>query len=132
MVSSELYTERLHKGTDEKQRIREWQRKNEIHPLAYYDAFNLNDIFYENNSHNDSDFDGTISSDPLSHTMAINETQMSGLILELPNLEDDSLRKPVTTRRECTCNINSEDIRNNITPNRVPLCQRKKVSSPAA
>ena len=157
MVSSELNTQCLHKGTDMKQRIREWQRKNEIHPLAFYESFSLDGIFDEIDSPYDSDVgeplsseplsseplsseplsseplsSEPLSSEPLSHTMFINETQIGGLIVETPDLEDNSQRKPVTITRERACNINSKDIRNMMTRNRVASCQRKEVSSPAA
>ena len=129
MSSSESHTQYLHKNTDEKKRIREWQRKNEIHPLAFYELFDLNDAFDENISLNDSDSDGSLSIDPPSHSMSVNEMQIGGLIAELPNLEDNSQRKQVTISKECSCNINSTNI---ITPIYVAPRQRTKVSPPAA
>ena len=131
MSSSESHTQYLHKNTDEKKRIREWERKNEIHPLAFYESFDLNDILDENISLNDSDPDESLSIDSPSRSMADNEMQIGGLIADLPNLEDNSQRKQVTISRECSCNIES-DIGNIITPVFVASRQRKKVSSPAA
>ena len=131
MSSSESHTQYLHKTTDEKKRIREWERKNEIHPLAFYESFDLNDILDENISLNDSDPDEPLSIDPPSCSMADNEMQIGGLIADLPNLEDNSQQKQVTISRECSCNIES-DILNIITPVFVASRQRTKVSSPAA
>ena len=61
MSSSESHTQYLHKNTDEKTRIRAWERKNEIHHLAFYESFDFNDILDENISLNNSDSDGSLS-----------------------------------------------------------------------
>ena len=136
MASSTSNLKSMHKDTSEKKRIRDWERKNEIHPLAYYELFDFNETFYDENDYlNDSDSDGSFSSssEPISHTMLVSEAEIGGLIAELNNLENDSQRTQVTTiTRDCTCNINSNDSRNTRKPSLVASRQRNKVSSPAA
>lgn len=78
MASLESNTQCQDKGTDEKEKIRKWQRKHEIHPLVFYESFSLDDIFDENGSTYD----------------------IGGLTVEFLNLEDNSQRNPGTVTRE--------------------------------
>ena len=104
-------TEARNTGSCEKEKIRQWQRKNEIHPLAFYETFHMSDYYSDGDSvsesYSDTDFDSDsydnerlikddlmeieeplhIQSRPL---ILYRDNQISGLIKEIPNAKNES------------------------------------------
>ncbi len=128
-------------GSYEKEKIRQWQRKNEIHPLAFYDTFHMSDCYSDGDSfsesYSDTDFDSDshknarLSKDDLMEIeeplhiesrplILYSDNQISGLIEEIPNAKNEpklnSISKAVSTGNVISKKILVNNLHNDTKP----------------
>ena len=107
------------KGSCEKDKIRQWQRNKEVHPLAFYETFHLSEHYFDEDSVSDSFFsysDSDFGSDYYNEEISMDDlterkknlhiesrpfilpsnNQTNEFIIDIPNTKNKSILNSVS------------------------------------